>query len=138
MIAEWDIDLVDEWVNETSLTRIGTFYPTAVAKDTGLSLPDVFSRLLELVKANKLELQWEVRCPICFHTLMDMETQNISGELYCEKCDDNIEITPDIIFPVFKISSEYKAYMMSKKKIPERQNRLLGRFGRTHRDHCLS
>jgi hypothetical protein len=47
MATIWD---VDDWVDEMSALPFRSFYPTAVAKDTGLPLQTVFERLIHLTQ----------------------------------------------------------------------------------------
>lgn len=133
----WDLDLVNEWVDNVALTPIGKFYPTAVAKDTELQIQDVFSRLLDLVKDNKLQIIWEVRCPNCFLTLGQIETRDvIERTFFCYDCGDDIEITPDMVFPAFRIAPVYRAHIQRKKK-QQACRRVLGRFSRQQDARCL-
>ncbi|MGB9846226.1 MAG: hypothetical protein ACPLRH_01850 [Desulfotomaculales bacterium] len=58
--------LVDMWVREyAEIGASEAFYPGTVARDTGLSIRDVFERLLLLVSDGKLVLLRDVRCPVC-------------------------------------------------------------------------
>ncbi|CEP67906.1 Uncharacterized [Moorella glycerini] len=119
MATVWD---VDEWVRSISSLPIVSFYPTAVAKATGLPLTDVFNRLLYLVNDGKLRLLWEIRCPNydCVRTLeiVDDPKKIIGKSIYCTSCGEEIEeISSDNIFPAFQISPEYKARVIKKKRL---------------------
>lgn len=116
MAEIWD---VDDWVNEMSALPIKGFYPTAVAKDTGLPLQIVFERLLRLTEDGKLQLQWEVRCPN-YECIRNIETVDdpsvIIGKIInCNLCGEEIEVTPDLVFPCFKINPVYKERIRQKK-----------------------
>ncbi|MHB8124467.1 MAG: hypothetical protein ACYDEJ_02285 [Desulfitobacteriaceae bacterium] len=137
MPGVWDLDLVNEWIDNVALTPIGKFYPTAVAKDTELLIQDVFSRLLDLVKDNKLKIIWEIRCPNCFLTLDQAETRDVNITLFCYECGEDIEITPEMVFPAFRVVPEYKTYVQGKKKQHEACRRVLGRFSRHRNVRCL-
>lgn len=105
--------IVDLWVDEAATKPIKYFNPTIVAKETGLELPVTFERLLELVRDGKLLLQWEVRCPDCFRAIIrDYDIEQSSVE--CFECGE-IEITPDIIFPLFSLEPGYRDIIKKKR-----------------------
>jgi hypothetical protein len=128
MVAfSWDVERV---VNSMALQLVKQFYPTSVAKETGLPLEDTFSSLIDLVKQNKLILKWEIRCPAhCARTIITLE--KLPENLSCLSCtcgEDYEEITSDMIYPVFEISAQYKAYLRDqncKKKHSKRMGTLL-------------
>lgn len=112
----WDID---EWVDGVATLPIRSFYPTVVAKDTGLSLETVFDRLLVLTKEGKLKLQWEIRCPNygCLRTIeIVSDPSTVIGKVvYCKICGEEIEVTTGNIFPFFAPTLDYKERMAQKK-----------------------
>ncbi|OPX85533.1 MAG: hypothetical protein A4E53_03527 [Pelotomaculum sp. PtaB.Bin104] len=114
MTGKWD---VDDWITEAAATPIYRFYPTSVAKDTSLSLEETFTYLLEAVKDNRLKLYWEIRCPNleCVRSISVSPDKIISGNVTCSICGEEIKITPDIVFPIFEITPEYKARISQKK-----------------------
>jgi hypothetical protein len=107
MLAEF---LVEKVINEIALSKTGSFYPTLVAKRSGLPLSVVFEQLLKLVQAGKLTLNWEIRCPVygCDRKIKILD--KLPEELdYLEcMCGQEIKVTPERIFPVFQISRDYK------------------------------
>ncbi|AAM25225.1 hypothetical protein M2349_000319 [Caldanaerobacter subterraneus subsp. tengcongensis MB4] len=108
--------LVDDWVNECALKPIKYFTPTAIEKDTGISLEEVFERLMELVNDNKLELYWRIVCPVCFRQLyIYKSTDRIPRYIDCVECGKQ-QVTEDMIFPLFSISNEYREHIKSLKK----------------------
>jgi hypothetical protein len=109
MATIWD---VDDWVDEMSALPFRSFYPTAVAKDTGLPLQTVFERLIHLTQDGKLQLQWEIRCPNyeCLRNIEVVEDPSsfIGKIIKCKTCGEELEIIPDIVFPSFKVNPEYR------------------------------
>jgi len=117
MVDRWD---VDDYVDTIATMPIRRFYPTAVAKSTGLPLHDVFERLLLLAKDEKLLLHWEIRCPgyECTRNMEIVDDPNIAGQtVVCGICGDEVDISPDIMFPVFEVNPKYKERMSKKKPI---------------------
>lgn len=114
MNAKWD---VNDWIDDIAALKVKKFYPTAVARDTSLPLKEVFEYLLEAVKDGKLNLFWEIRCPNleCIRTIEISPEKDIAGGIVCPLCGELIEITPDIIFPVFEVTDEYKERIKQKK-----------------------
>jgi len=114
MQERWD---VEEWINEVASMPIRRFYPTAVAKTTGLPLDLVFEFLLDAVNSGKLNLLWEVRCPNleCIREITIEPEKVTSGYISCPTCGEDIEISPDIVYPVFEVTPEYKERMREKK-----------------------
>lgn len=100
---------VQEWL-ETKALAVRAFYPTAVAKATGLSLETVFDELVGFAYKGWLDLGWEARCPECFRALCYFAGKNDgAGEtITCNICGEKIEITPDIVFPVFFVTVKYR------------------------------
>lgn len=102
--------LVDIWVKDyAEADSDEAFYPGTVARDTGLSIRDVFERLLLFVSDGKLVLLWEVRCPVCGETVLRKREVNINA--WCSKCKKVVEISPDVVYPLFFISPEYKEHV---------------------------
>ncbi|WP_094605631.1 hypothetical protein SPSIL_021720 [Sporomusa silvacetica DSM 10669] len=110
---------IDEVVNEIALWPIKRFYPTLIAKRTGISLDAVFTRLLELTKDQKLCVKWELRCPgdNCARTLLVIDEKTIKlrdvfcqycGHDFCEEDDGDIY---EYIYPVFEVCKDYKEYL---------------------------
>lgn len=127
MASVWDIDRL---VDEMSFWPLKKFYPTAVEKQTGLPLHIVFEYLLKLVTSGKLDLQWELRCPnySCVRTIRVYdELPTELGFMECPICGEEIEITPDMLFPVFRISQGYKEHIRiyAEKKTRNHAGRLL-------------
>lgn len=114
MSAKWD---VNDWIDEISSMPIKRFYPTAVAKDTKLPIDEAYEYLMDAVDSRKLNLLWEIRCPNleCIRALSISPEKITSGEISCPICGMEIIIAPDIVYPVFEISPEYKARIKQKK-----------------------
>ncbi|WP_267414018.1 hypothetical protein [Bacillus sp. GC_Bacil_1] len=105
--------IIDSWVDRKVNSFIKAFYPTIVAKETGLPLNDVFERLLHLVKDGKLILNWEIRCPDCHFTITTLNEfpMSIPSTIFCMHCQDDMELLADYIFPIFVINPDYKEYI---------------------------
>jgi hypothetical protein len=101
---------VDHWVEGRANSLIKSFYPTIVARETELSLELVYQRLCELAKDEKLVLKWEVRCPECHFTIDILDNFPLKNEGETIECDRDgeIELSFDIIYPVFQFSPEYR------------------------------
>lgn len=123
---------VDAWVDEVAKTPVTGFYPTATAKDTELPLNIVFDRLIELVHDGKLDLLFETRCSKCFQTLSETEVPPLGENMYCMYCDEDVVIEPYNVFPLFRITKQYKESLKKNKGLT-----LLGRWGKMCRRHQL-
>lgn len=132
MPGKWD---VNDWIDDVAVLPVKSFYPTAVAKDTSLPLKLVFEYLLENVRDEKLHLLWEIRCPNleCVRTINLSSEKITSGEITCPICGEEAEITPDIVYPIFSVTNEYKARMAEKKTT--KQNAAFS-MSRIWRNHC--
>ncbi|CVK21915.1 hypothetical protein [Sporomusa sphaeroides] len=122
---------IDEVVNEIALWPVKKFYPTLIAKRTGLPIDTVFTRLLELTKDHKLCVKWELRCPgdNCARTLLVLDEKAVKlrdvfcqycGHDFCEGDDGDVY---DYIYPAFEVCKDYKEYLrqldlQTKKKQP--------------------
>ncbi|QEL80536.1 hypothetical protein DN407_18655 [Bacillus sp. JAS24-2] len=120
MASVWD---VDSWVDRKVNSFIKSFYPTVVARELELPLSDVFERLLHLVKGGKLNIKWEVRCPDCSYTIMTLDEfpMSIPSTVFCTRCQDDIDLLAEQIFPIFEFNPDYRQYIrnsaeMKKKK----------------------
>lgn len=103
--------LVDMWVKEyAEADSDEVFYPDAVARDTGLNIRDAFERLLLLVSDGKLVLLWEIRCPTCGEVILREREVNCNN-VWCSKCKRMVEVFPDMIYPLFSVSPEYKEHV---------------------------
>lgn len=103
--------LVDMWVKEFAETGdTEAFHLDAVAKDTGLNIRDVFERLLLLVSDGKLVLLWDVRCPVCGEAIL--REREVNCNVWCSKCKKVVEVSPDVIYPLFSVSPEYKEHVI--------------------------
>jgi len=108
MTIQWDID---DAVADIAASRIIRFYPTYVAKVTGLPLSEVFERLLMLAKDGKLQLRWEIRCPRdgCARAVEIVDSMPSLSDIVMEcVCGEDIDVTGDLVFPVFEVCSDYK------------------------------
>lgn len=119
-----DIRDVDDWVDVAAGLPIETFYPSAVAKATGIPLPAVFERLLFLARDERIILRYQVRCPSydCVRTIetLDRFPDNVPLMGKCDVCGEEFEVRFDMIFPVFGFTPEYRERIRSKKKLQTR------------------
>lgn len=108
--------LVDLWVEEYSEAgSTEAFCPDAVARDTRLSVRDVFERLLFLVSDGRLVLQWEVHCPNCGKVMRERGLDRLHcEETRCPGCRNTINVSADIIYPLFSVSPEYKDHVIKR------------------------
>lgn len=107
MASKWDID---KWVEEAAQSPITSFYPSLPARALHMSLMDVFERLVMLAGDGKLDYMIEIRCPECCITLArySKDINFFCPTLECDRCGFQGEIDPDMIFPLFKITPEYR------------------------------
>jgi len=117
----------NSYIDTIAFSAVKRFYPTAVAKHTGIQVDETFQLLLELCASGQLKLVWEVRCPKhdCARTLTTLNSkENPPLECYCQKCGEDIEIDNDNIFPAFEVTEEFRNYVRqeSKKKILSGRN----------------
>ncbi len=103
----WDVDRAIDAIAGTMITK---FYPSAIAKMTGLPLADSFERLLKLVEDGRVNLELEVTCPNCFHTVRTVrEKKDLStDELECERCGEVFAVSEEYLIPVFRVSPDYR------------------------------
>lgn len=103
----WDVDRAIDAIAGTMITK---FYPSAIAKITGLPLAVSFERLLKLVEDGRLNLEFEVACPNCFHTVRTVcEKEDLStDELECEHCGEEFAVSKEYLIPVFHVSRDYR------------------------------
>lgn len=112
----WDID---DWVEQAALLPIMKFYPSVVAADTGISVQDVFRRLLAFVEDGRLYIRWEIRCQSygCARTIKEVDdVKEPIGSLVRCICGEEYEIGPDILFPVFGFQNRYRQRTRQKAK----------------------
>lgn len=104
------------WIDRIAIMPVKYFYPSATAKDTSLPIQEVFECLLDAVNEKMLNIYWEIRCPnlACVRTISIDPYKNTSGYVICPICGEEIEISPEIVFPIFEVSPEYKEYLKKK------------------------
>jgi len=112
-MSKWEID---NWIDECALKPIKYFSPTAIQKDLGMDINYIFDRLMILVNDEKLKLSWRIVCPICFRQLdICNNTDSIPRYINCWECGE-IEVTRDMVYPLFRIDDEYKQEVINQKK----------------------
>lgn len=94
-----------EWVMAAQKLPIVSFRPTAVSKDTGLPLEKAFRDLMELVKEGALDLQYEISCPNCLRSIKKVEKPE-TCVAECIYCGEEMEFTPDVMFPIFILKKQ--------------------------------
>lgn len=117
---------IDSYVEKAALNKnIQSFYPVAIAKSLELPLNVIIDRLYELSKLGYLDLKFEIRCELDLDIIKTVDDVScyLGKQMYCEECNDYIEITMDNIFPVYYIKQEYRQYV--KKNIQNIQNVLI-------------
>ncbi len=110
---------IEKFIETIAFSAIKRFYPTAVAKHTGIPVDEVFQLLLEMCESGQLKLVWEVRCPgyNCARTLVTFTTkENPPVEYFCSTCGENIEIDNSNIFPAFEVAEEFRDYIREESK----------------------
>lgn len=112
-MSKWKID---KWVEECALKPIVAFSPTSVQKDVGMSIDDVFIRLLQLVDDERLKIQWRIVCPDCFRQIEIIEDKDFVPRFVdCWECGE-VEVTKEMLYPLFIIDVDYKKEILSQKK----------------------
>lgn len=113
MASKWEID---RWVEEKAQNPFFSFYPSLPAKELGIDLAEAFIRLLALVDDGRLTCKYEVRCPDCYSTALSVDVKPHSDfNQYCERCDVNFDVAPEMLIPVFAFAGDYAESV--KKKI---------------------
>lgn len=121
-MSKWEID---KWVDECAVKGVKAFSPTAVQKDLKMDINDIFDRLMFLVNDGKLNLSWRIVCPICFRQVNVCNNRdNIPRYINCWECGE-IEVTKDMVYPLFAINDEYKQEITKQKKTPAEGSPLL-------------
>lgn len=118
----WEIDRA---IDKIAVQPIRDFSPAYVATETNLPLPVVFERLLQLVKDSKLNIKWEIRCPdYCGRKVVVLKEFPIKINLNLECiCGYEFEVTPDMIFPIFEVNTDYKQFVKGGNLVKKNFNR---------------
>lgn len=114
-----------------SCALIEKIYPTFIAKKSGYPLSEVFDILVEFVKEEMLDLEWEVRCTEygCSRTLKILKELPESEETIDCICGEDVEITTDNVFPVFVIPYDYRQHIISENKNPKKKEKFKTSIG---------
>lgn len=115
-MGKWAIEKVDRWVDYAALTPIEGFTPNAVAQAIELPIEDVYARLTQLVAQEKIIQLFELRCPQCFDKLCEVSIPQSNKTCYCVGCDEEIEVTIEMFYPIFIFNSEYRDYLKTEAK----------------------
>lgn len=106
---------IQKFVELLAFSTVSSFYPTAAVKySKATSLEDVFDYLQRLVEEGELKLAWEVKCSndelICARKILtvDEKEKAINKEVCCDICGNTFSVSIYNIFPVFKITPEYR------------------------------
>lgn len=106
---------IDDFLEFLSLNRVDRFYPTALSKHLNITPSEAFNFLLERAgEGDQLTLIWEARCPECSRTL-DITNGKVFSEYDCF-CGEEVEITQEDLFPVFKINNDFKEFVRDELK----------------------
>jgi hypothetical protein len=134
MVANWKVKRqVDEFVELLAVSPVEQFYPTSIPKYTSdVSLEAAFDYLLKLCETGELQLLWEVKCPgddieFCLRRLdIAPDYHKVLNKDYsCDICGRESCVDKNHIFPVFKISDDYRNYLRQEfKKKTESPGRL--------------
>lgn len=124
MMSKWKID---KWIEECALNPIAAFSPTAVQKDINMGIEEIFIRLLQLVGDEKLKIGWRIVCPNCFRQVEIIENKDIIPRFVdCLECGE-IEVSEDMVYPLFSINPDYKKEILSQKKTSKTEIMYSGR-----------
>lgn len=126
-----DVHDVERWVQDFCHV-VERFYPTAVAKDTGLPLDLVFRQLIGLSHIGWLDVAYEVCCEACSHPVKLVRTKDpttlYEPDVLCELCGHEFEVTARHVFPVFFVNNQWREHQ---KKVPTaRRDRVSSTGGR--------
>lgn len=134
MVAGWKVKKqIDEFVELLAVSSVQQFYPTSIPKyASDVSLEVAFDYLLKLCETGELQLLWEAKCPggnveFCLRRLdITCDYQKLlNNEYICDICGREIRLDKNHIFPVFKISDDYREYLRQEfKKKTESSGRL--------------
>lgn len=128
-MAAWvDRKAVEDVVEQIAACRIiNRFYPTIIAKRSGISLDKTFRYLLEFVQQEMLILKWEIRCPeySCARTVKTVVTIPPDETVIDCDCGETVEVTIDNVFPVFEIAADYRTSCIAEKTQLVKKNNVL-------------
>ncbi|MGA3677835.1 hypothetical protein [Lysinibacillus agricola] len=106
---------IDEFLEALSLNRVDRFYPSALSKYLNVTPGEAFNLLLERAgNEDQLILLWEIRCSECYRTI-EVSKEPMHEEYDC-MCGEEVEISQNNLFPVFKINPIFKDYLKKKTK----------------------
>lgn len=113
MATKW---LIDDWVEEAAAnSKIRYFFPSAVSRALEVPVEEAFSRLLDLAEDGKLVLMYDVRCPTCFYSICIVLPEEKPNSVTCPLGDYDGQVTPEMVYPVFRITDGYRAQVQAKK-----------------------
>jgi len=103
---------IEAFIDSLAASRVDRFYPSALAKNLGISSGEAFNFLLERSgERDQLQLMWELRCPSCYRTLSMSPEKTTGNDDYECYCGEEFEPKPSDFYPVFKINPDYKTYI---------------------------
>lgn len=114
---------IEKYIETLVINRVDRFYPSALAKYLSISSAEAFNYLSERSgPEDELHLIWELRCPNCYRTLELTKDKQLLKEYDCN-CGEEFELKASDFFPVFKIDSDYREYVLAhvKKKSCEKE-----------------
>ncbi|WP_027937320.1 hypothetical protein [Anaeroarcus burkinensis] len=101
---------------------VDKFYPTIIAKRSGISIEKTFDYLLTFVKEQMLIVKWEIRCD-CARTVQLLEVlpeQYDNSILDCD-CGEDVEVTLDNTYPVFEFAEDYRESCIKERLEPAKK-----------------
>lgn len=109
--------MVDNLVEKIAMNnRIASFYPNTIAKITKLPMKVVIERLEKLSLVGYIEKKYEIRCNDDLELIKIINNcDNIIGKyIYCNGCDEEVEISLDNINIVYYVCEDYRLSLKKK------------------------
>ncbi|WP_064778442.1 hypothetical protein [Bacillus siamensis] len=104
-----DIWKIDDCIKD--IRDLDYFYPTTVSTYLNLDLEMVFRRLMELTLDGRLVMKFEWR------SNGDSRVIEVDRDINQFEIRGHKEISLDELYPIFKVSSEYKEFLNKKERL---------------------
>lgn len=105
---------IDDYIRQlASNQRIRSFHPNFISKRLGLPLNDVIKRLNYLSEGGLLDIKYEIRCldDLTILKTVDDYSSFLNKEMYCTRCDCDVQIVLENVFPIYVINEEYRNHL---------------------------
>lgn len=97
-------------------SRIISFYPEAISRKLKIQLDLTIIELNKLCDDGYLDLYYEIKCLDNFDLVITVPDYKkyLGKEIVCEHCGCEFEVGYNNIYPVYRISEQYREYLKKK------------------------